>query len=153
MTNRIKFLVVVLILLSHMACEVKPQPIAYGSDTCHFCTMTIVDRQHAAEFITQKGKGFKFDATECMLNHLKEIDTSDVGLYLVNNYNIPGELIDATQATFLISPGIPSPMGANITAFQNPAEANIAQRIHKGDLLSWEQLLKGRELYADVRNQ
>ena len=62
--KRIPFLLIILILVG---CKVDPNPIEYGADACHFCSMTIVDRQHAAEFVTKKGKAFKFDATECMM--------------------------------------------------------------------------------------
>jgi copper chaperone NosL len=40
--------------------------------------MTIVDKVHAAEIVTKKGKVCKFDATECMINYeriLLEIST------------------------------------------------------------------------------
>ena len=43
-----------------LACSVEPKPINYGRDACHFCKMTIVDNQHAAEIITLKGKAFKY---------------------------------------------------------------------------------------------
>jgi copper chaperone NosL len=102
--------------------------------------MTIVDKQHAAEFVTQKGKVFKFDATECMMNHLKEIDNTTIAMYLVNDYDTPGELINATEATYLISKNIPSPMGEFLTAFKS---REVAERVHAanlGELLSWAEL-------------
>lgn len=123
------------------ACNVKPQPIEYGSDGCHFCSMTIVDRQHAAQMVTEKGKTFKFDAVECMMNHLKEIDQGTVALFLVNDYSEPGELVDAKKATYLISEGIPSPMGEFLTAFGNDADAKNAKEGNGGDLYSWDELL------------
>lgn len=124
------------------ACSVAPKPIAYGETGCHFCKMTVVDKQHAAQLVTQKGKVFNFDATECMLNHFKEIDSETVGLALSNDYNNPGELIDATQATFLISEGIPSPMGEYLTAFANKEAAVKAHKEHGGEILNWETLKK-----------
>ena len=102
--------------------------------------MTIVDRQHAAEIVTDKGKVFKFDSSECMMNHLKDIDQKQVALYLVNDYNQPGELIDATEATYLISDRIPSPMGEFLTAFKTEQAAVDALMTYDGDLLTWEQL-------------
>lgn len=129
---------VMVVLLS--GCTPRPQPISYGSDACHFCTMTIVDRQHAAELVTKKGKVFKFDASECMLNYLKEIDTAEVALFLVNDYNAPGELIDATHATYLISSEIPSPMGEFLAAFNLKEVAEKAKREHSGELFTWEQI-------------
>ena len=125
-----------------MGCSVKPQEITYGTDGCHFCRMTIVDAQHAAQLVTKKGKAFKFDAIECMVNHLKDVDSSTMALYLCNHYNQPKELIDATQATFLISNNIPSPMGEYLTAFGTKDQAIAAQQESTGEIYTWDQLLQ-----------
>lgn len=124
-----------------MGCNVGPKAINYGNDGCHFCKMTIVDKVHAAELVTQKGKVYKFDATECMVNFMKDIDTSEVELYLSNNYTEPEVLIDATMATFLISKNIPSPMGAFISAFEYKADAEKFQTEKGGTLYNWKELL------------
>ncbi|WP_323788015.1 nitrous oxide reductase accessory protein NosL [Psychroserpens sp.] len=129
------------LLFFFVSCNVSPKPIDYGSDGCHFCKMTIVDKVHAAEIVTTKGKVYKFDATECMINFIDEFDTSEIALYLSNNFTNPEELIDATSATFLISKNIPSPMGAYLSAFKNKADAKIAQTDKGGDLYTWTQLL------------
>ncbi|GAB5475070.1 MAG: hypothetical protein Mars2KO_31690 [Maribacter sp.] len=127
-------------LLVFSGCKNTPKPIAYGADGCNFCSMTIVDRQHAAQYMTQKGRSYAFDATECMLNQLKTIDAVKVGLYLVNDYDTPGEMIDATQATYLISENIPSPMGEYLTAFATREAAQKAHDENGGTLYTWEQL-------------
>lgn len=127
-----------LLLLS--SCTVGPKPINYGSDGCHFCSMTIVDKQHAAQLVTEKGKVFKFDAAECMMNHLNEVDKTTVSLFLVNDYHAPGELVDATKATYLISKNIPSPMGEYLTAFETKEIAEKAQADNEGELFTWEEL-------------
>ncbi|WP_420399067.1 nitrous oxide reductase accessory protein NosL [Flagellimonas sp.] len=132
------FLLAVAALLS---CNAKPQEITYGTDGCHFCRMTIVDAQHAAQLVTKKGKAFKFDAVECMVNYLKEVDSNTVALYLCNHYTEPKELIDATQSTFLISKSIPSPMGAYLTAFETKNEAMATQEKSMGELYTWDELL------------
>ena len=129
-----------LILIPVASCEIAPEPIVYGTDACHFCRMTIVDDQHAAEFVTKKGKVFKFDASECMINHLRDVDNKAIALFLVNDYNNPGELIDATQATYLISEHIPSPMGAYLTAFETREVAESIEKENKGELYTWEEL-------------
>ena len=132
--------IIILLSLTFTACTVAPQPIDYGIDGCHFCSMTIVDQQHAAQIVTKKGKAFKFDATECMMNHLKDIDTNDVALFLVNDYNTPGELIDATKATFLISKSIPSPMGEFLTGFSAKEAAQLVVEEGQGKLYTWQEL-------------
>ena len=123
-------------------CSVEPQPIAYGSDMCHFCKMTIVDRQYASEFVTTKGKCYKFDAIECMVMELEKWDTNDIGLVLVTDHSEPGKLVNARSATYLISPQMPSPMGANLTAF---AAESVAKKVHEevsGELKGWGTLVK-----------
>jgi copper chaperone NosL len=129
------------LLLLFFSCNVGPEPINYGSDGCHYCKMTIVDKVHAAEIVTKKGKVYKFDATECMINFMDEFETSEIELYLSNNYTKPEELIDATKATFLISENIPSPMGAFLSAFKNKADAEKFQSQKGGDLYTWDELL------------
>ena len=126
--------------LAFSACNVAPEAVNYGSDACHFCSMTIVDRQHAAQIVTKKGKAFKFDASECMMNHLKEVNYDEIALFLVNDYNTPGEFIDATKATYLISQNIPSPMGEFLTALASIDAAERVKSEQQGELLTWNQL-------------
>ncbi len=139
--NLFKYVLVFTAFSTVQSCKIDSKPIAYGEQSCHFCRMTIVDQQHAAQIVTSKGKVFSFDAVECMLNHLKDIDTVSVTLYLVNDYTNPKELIDAKGANYLVSQGIPSPMGEFLTAFSKEADALKARDEHGGDLYSWDELL------------
>ncbi len=135
-----------LLLLLLSACSPKAEPIAYGSDPCAFCQMTIVDPQHAAEAVTQKGRVYKFDAIECMVDYvLKHERETPFAILLVADYTRPGELIDAHRATYLISPNIPSPMGAFLSAFPKEEEAQKTRAQKTGELLNWEQLKQKRE--------
>lgn len=140
MINKLVYLSLVLFVFA--SCEVSPRPINYGADGCHFCSMTIVDKQHAAQIVTKKGKAFKFDAVECMMNHLKDVDVATIELFLVNDYQTPGDLIDAKKATFLISKEIPSPMGEYLSGFQSRVEAENIEDENNGKLYSWNELLK-----------
>ncbi|WP_276390322.1 nitrous oxide reductase accessory protein NosL [Eudoraea chungangensis] len=126
--------------LALSSCNTTPKPVVYGEDGCHFCKMTIVDKQHATQFITKKGRTYSFDAMECMLNHLKETDVQSVDKFLTNDYNEPGVFIDATQASYLISENIPSPMGEFLTAFKDGKATAKAQSENDGEVLTWKQL-------------
>jgi len=128
------------ILLTLFNCSVSPKPIVYGEDGCYYCRMTIVDKGHAAEIVTKKGKAFKFDATECMVNYIKTIDQSTIKYFLSNNFIEPGTLIDATQAHFLISENIPSPMGAFLSAFKTEIAAKSLQKEKQGTIYTWNEL-------------
>lgn len=133
--------VILLALVVLGSCTPEPKTIAYGTDACQFCRMTIVDQKHAAQLVTQKTKAFSFDAVECMLNYLKDMEEESVALYLVSDFEQPGNLTDATKATYLISKNIPSPMGANLSAFKSGKAAQTVQDKHGGNLYSWQELL------------
>ena len=122
------------------SCAIEPVPVDYGSDVCGFCKMTIVDARHAAELVTKKGKVFKFDAIECMTSQLDKEDESKYQFILVNNFNDPGNWIDATQSSFLISNAIPSPMGAFLSAFETKELAMEVQTSKGGEVYDWTTL-------------
>ena len=100
--------------------------------------MNIVDSQHAAEFVTEKGKVYKFDAIECMLNRMKDFDEAPIALYLISDYASPGELTDATTATYLKTEAIPSPMGGFLSGFAKQENANSKHQETGGELYDWE---------------
>lgn len=135
------FFILLLISLMTSSCAVEPKPIDYGSDNCAYCLMTIVDKQHAAEIVTEKGKVYKYDAIECMINHHLDKPQQSVALYLINDYENPGDLIDAVPATYLIHPEIKSPMGANLSGFASREAAEKRNSAHLGKIYSWDSLL------------
>jgi copper chaperone NosL len=130
----------IVFLLLTISCNVEPEKIDYGKDQCSFCVMNIVDKTHSAQYVTKKGKQFKFDAIECLVHDLNENDESDLAIILVANYDNPGEMIDAAKATYLISPEIKSPMGANLSAVLTLEIANELQQKHTGEIYTWETL-------------
>jgi len=129
-----------LFFLALTACTIAPAKIDYGNDACKFCSMTIVDKQHAAQLVTNKGKAFKYDAIECMLNDLKSTPTAAIELFLVIDYLNPSVLIDATTATYLISPEIKSPMGANLSAFASNEAAQPFVKTPASRVYSWTEI-------------
>jgi len=139
---KIKIVLLFIGVLLLASCSPQPKAIEYGIDGCRFCKMTIVDKVHAAEVVTDKGKVYKFDAAECMVNFMNEFETSTIALYLVNDFKQPEVLINATTATYLISKNIPSPMGAFLSAFNNKDDALSTQKEHGGDVYSWKELLE-----------
>jgi len=121
-------------------CKVEPEPINYGKDQCHYCKMNIVDKQHASQMVTKKGKQYKYDAIECMINELnKNGNYDDIAVFLVSDYGL-GEMTDAKTATYLISEQIKSPMGANLSAFKSRERAEKFQKENGGELFDWEQI-------------
>ena len=140
MKNSVTIILIALLAVLTISCNTGPQAIDYGNDGCHFCKMTIVDKIHGAEFITGKGKVYKFDATECMLNYAQDLQTTATGIYYTNHYGNPTELIPSSEATYLISKELPSPMGANLTAFKEKSTAEKIQSDLGGTLYTWKEL-------------
>ena len=124
------------------SCSKEVAQIKYGTDQCEHCKMTLTDKKYGALIYTQKGKSFKFDAAECLLDYVKENKNSEseIDKYFVINLTEPGELINAAETIFLISPELRSPMGENISAFKNKADAEKYQTEFGGEIFSWDEL-------------
>lgn len=142
MIKKISTVLIALIMVISWSCSVEPQPINYGTDACEFCKMTIVENRWAAEIVTDKGKAYKYDAIECMMNYMNRNDISSDGLalLLVDDYSKPGDLIDATKATYIISEAIPSPMGAFLSAFNNADAAKKTVAEKGGEVFDFQEL-------------
>ena len=128
-----------LILLA-AGCARGPQKIAYGTDACEFCSMTISDDRYAAAVVTTKGRTHKFDSVECMLQSLMEggkLAGTNVDQWYATSYPNRGTLIPAPAAVFLVSPNLPSPMGAGITTFTKREDAERVRQEKGGDVLDW----------------
>jgi len=140
MKNQFWTIRLLLVALLFTACSVEPDPINYGADACHFCRMTIVDNQHAAQIVTAKGKNYKYDAIECMVHDLNNWDRPEAAQILVADYTTPGVLSDAIKASYLISKEIPSPMGAYLSAFSDKGKRDETHNSLGGDKLTWEEV-------------
>ncbi len=136
----VKFTASIFLITSLSSCSVGPKEINYGSDDCNYCKMHIVDRQHAAEIVTKKGKVFKYDAIECMLNEMARTDVDKHELYLTNVFSTPSILKNANEVTYIISKAIPSPMGKYLTAFETKNEATQVVAEKGGEIYNWEEI-------------
>ncbi len=143
MMNFNKSLIVIgfLLFISLSSCSVEPQEIQYGKVHCHHCDMTVVDKSHAAEYVTKKGRAYFFDAAECLIMKLNDDKNEDeMAFILVSDINNPGNLIDAVNANFVISKAIKSPMGANLAAFSTHKKAQEFIGNNKGNVYNWETI-------------
>ena len=122
-------------------CTRRPEALAFGDDACAYCSMTISDRRHGALFVSDKGRTYKFDAVECMVDAMapgeKFAGTTVHSSYVVD-YARPGTVVDAATAVYLVSAAVPSPMGANVSAFGADAAADSVRSAKGGDLMNWD---------------
>ncbi len=137
-----------LILLVSTGCSTEPQAINYGKDVCEHCKMVIADEKYGAEIVTKKGKVFKFDSAECLMDLITEegqkIDTTGAQI-LVINFAKPATFIDAKTAFFLKDINYQSPMGGNIVPFDNEMLADNNQVSPDAKILNFNEAVKDRQ--------
>ncbi len=129
-------------LLFFISCTTKPEPFQQGKDVCSFCKMDISDMRYGGELITKKGRVHKFDDLHCMTAFLRSgsVDEKTVAQFLVINFQKPNTFLDAGKASFVVSPGLKSPMGGNAAGFETK-EAAVAFAKDKGaEILGWQLL-------------
>jgi copper chaperone NosL len=121
-------------------CSSEPKPIHYNLDVCEFCHMVITDTRYGTEILTDKGKAYKFDSFECLIDYTKE-KQPHVGQYLVTDFNNPKELVAAEQTWVIKNEAMPSPMGRYLTVFSSQEAAKQALGTNEGKLLPFKEAL------------
>lgn len=140
--KKIQIVPILAFIFIFLSCGLDPEPINYGKDLCAHCNMKIMDKRHGAELVTSKGKIYKFDSGECLIDFIahNSISEENTGHTLVTGYDYPGQLINAQDAAFLISKNLPSPMGAFLTAFSTKNEAQKKQQEVGGEIYDWNSV-------------
>ena len=135
--SELMMFVLLLSALSIFSCKIEPEAIRYGEDQCNFSKMNIIDKTHATQFVTAKGKQFKYDAIECMIREISRDLNQEIAIKLVSDFSSPGEMIPAEEAIYIISPKIKSPMGANLSAVKDQNQAEKLVEEFTGELYNW----------------
>lgn len=142
--NRANLAALAPFLLLIGGCESGPQPIDYGRDACAGCGMNLVDQHYGNEYITGKGKVFKFDDVNCMIEYVRsEPAKSDAkSKLLVIDFNTPNQFLEAEKAVYLHHKKLRSPMRGDVAAFQNKSAAEVVmQKLGEGGkILTWEEV-------------
>ncbi|MCU0418335.1 MAG: nitrous oxide reductase accessory protein NosL [Cyclobacteriaceae bacterium] len=138
-----KILATASLLLAVASCQVKPEPIRFGNDTCHFCKMTIMDYKFGGELVTKRGKVYKFDDINCLAHfyHADYEPTEDFIHKLVIDYANPGHFLEAETAFYVKSDRIRSPMASEIAAFADEATMTKFKAQWGGIYLTWQEVL------------
>jgi copper chaperone NosL len=137
-----KYVLILSIVLIAAGCKVEPVALQYGKDHCYTCKMTLTDNKFGAEVVTDKGKIYVFDDTNCMVNFLNSgyLEESEVKFKLIADYTQPGKLVPVEQGFFLKSDEIRSPMNSAIAAFENEASMREFKKQWNAIYLGWGEL-------------
>jgi copper chaperone NosL len=133
-----KIVVTAVIMVSMQSCSSGPQPIKYEIDACDFCKMTIMQKKFANEWVTDKGKVFRFDDVHCLLSFRKTNESS--GTAYINDFNEKKELVKADNLFFVKSTEIKTPMGGHIAAFTDKVSSEEFAKNNAGQTLMWKQI-------------
>jgi len=136
---------IVFAMLFLISCTPSPEPIAYGTDGCTNCKMTIVDSKFGAELLTKKGKVYKYDSIECLASAyiMGTIAHDKIHSLVVADSENSERFIEIKKATFLQSEKLRSPMGLNLSAYSSLRAAQAAQeKFGGGAILGWDKVLK-----------
>ena len=111
-------------------CEKGPKPIRYGQDECAQCKMTLVDQHYGAEFITARGKVFKFDDLNCLAAYERRVahPPDPAAQSVVVDFTRPNRFLAVDQAWFLQHDGLRTPMASSLAAFVAEAELEVVRR-------------------------
>lgn len=129
--------------LSLVGCAVEPEPLAYGTDSCHNCKMTLMDKKFGAELVTTKGKVYKFDDINCMLSFYNSgsVRKEEYEHKLVIDFSQPGKFINVEKAYFFKSDEIKSPMASGVAAFETKTPES-AEAWKAFSTVSWNDIQK-----------
>ncbi|MDO8494152.1 MAG: nitrous oxide reductase accessory protein NosL [Deltaproteobacteria bacterium] len=110
------------------ACNRKlPSDFSSGEFACDFCRMQIVDLRFKAEAVTKKGKVFRFDSIECLLDWQREHQSEMRNAWVTDFYH-PAQWIELKQAYILKSKTLPSPMGGFLSAYATEQDFEKARK-------------------------
>lgn len=121
-----------------------PQPIRWGQDNCDHCKMTLMDQHFGAEIVTKKGKAYKFDDLNCLVNFLKSdaVPSAQIAEKYVLNYAQPGAMIPAESAAYLSSDKLKTPMASGVAAFATLSDLGKVKSQIEGEVWDWAKLQK-----------
>ncbi len=128
-----------LAFLGVLACgRGTPRPIAYGTEPCTHCHMTISDPRFVAEAVLSTGKVLAFDDIGCLATWLgtarEPVETVWVASFTDQAW------LPAGEATFLRTDSLRTPMASGLIALRTPAEGDSLRAMLGGTLLTWRAI-------------
>ena len=131
-------------LLVAAACGASgPRPLAYGTENCAHCHMTLADPRFSAELLTTTGRGIPFDDVGCLATFIASngIPADQVRSLWVSEFLPPHALREASSAVFLRNDSLHTPMDYGIVALAPGPRADSLRAALGGELLSWDRVL------------
>lgn len=121
-----------------------PRAIAYGTDECAHCHMTIAEPRLAAQLVTRTGKTYVFDDPGCLADFLAAgmVDRSAIHSAWIADYTARTERLLPAEAAWLVqSDRIRTPMNNRIAAVASAAAAESLRAELGGEVVRWAEVV------------
>ena len=139
MTRRELLASVLVIAAGLTGCGGGPPEIAWNSETCDFCRMTISERRFAAAATTATGRTVRFDAIECLAGWVLAQPQGPRAIW-VTDAERPGTLIPVDNARFFRLASGHSPMGKGFIAVAATRDLPLMAAKYGEGPLTWDQI-------------
>ena len=136
---------VAVLLAAAVACSPGPRPLALGSEQCAHCHMTLADPRFAGELVTRTGRVVPFDDVGCLATFVATggIAPSDIHSLWVNDFARPDSMLKVTDAVFLRTGSLRTPMDYGLAALRPGPTADSLRARLGGELISWDAVVLG----------
>jgi len=125
----------------------EPPKILYGQQECARCRMIISEERFACALVLKQNDGIfrsaVFDDINCMLEFEQEQHAESVVVRYVHDFNTH-LWINASQAWYVHSDAIHTPMASGIVAMKSQSDAASFQRDHDGSAPMDEPAMRTR---------
>jgi len=142
--NKFSLIFLLFSIFLFISCGSEPEPINYGQDECEFCRMQISDNRYGSELVTDKGKVYKFDSIECLVEFAiaKNLIGDSNQNFLVTDFALPANFINAIKAFYVRNDNFRSPMGLNVSAFDSEVSRQKFIAENSGQVLNWIDVIE-----------
>ncbi|OGR81988.1 MAG: hypothetical protein A3J74_01860 [Elusimicrobia bacterium RIFCSPHIGHO2_02_FULL_57_9] len=117
-----------------------PPQVAFGRQECARCGMIISEERYAAGYVSETGQSVAYDDVGELLAVLSKQPGLSARAW-VRDFNGQG-WVRAKEASFVVSPGLATPMGSGMAAFADSARAaEFSQARAAGPVRAFSQVI------------
>ena len=126
-----------------LGCMREPRSLTFQKHSCDQCKMLLMDNRYGALIETSKGKVYRFDDINCMINFMHEnfAEGDQLPFKQVIDFTNPGILVSAEEAFYLKSDSLKTPMNSHVAAFHTKKDLDRFKKEYKGIYLVWGELI------------
>lgn len=125
----------------------QPPEIRYGEDTCSLCNMIISEARFATACIGSDSEAYKFDDIGDMFMFYRSQPEGSIAQCFVHDYETESWLA-ASDAHFVRTTDIHTPMGSGILAFGDADAAQAKAAESSAEVYTFDQLAADTEASA-----